>query len=219
MRYNSCRRYASTQPTTNNTNSSGLSCYVWGTSSTIKYPHIAKTQLRPTEMEPPDTSGFKQVTFGQQHTALLSGDGKCYTFGSFFAEPKSAITSWFGSKTKAEESDSSTTGQLQPVTNINEPIKQIGLGVAHTIILTEAGKVYTYGYGGSFMSSGALGHGNTETLQQPKLVEGLQDVKVVRIASGSWHNLALTDDGKVYAWVRIVYNNGMSLKLKLYDTC
>ena len=45
-----------------------------------------------------------------------------------------------------------------------------------------------------------LGHGNEDHVRQPRQVEALSGKKVVDLAVGSMHVLALTDEGEVYAW-------------------
>jgi alpha-tubulin suppressor-like RCC1 family protein len=151
-------------------------------------------------------SGFRDVKFSQQHTAILTDDGEVYTYGKFSAEPRStlsAVSSWF-TKSK-EDADAGRLKHVKPEYINNQRVQQIGVGIAHTCLLTESGQVYTWGFGGSFMNSGALGHSTTDTLLKPKLLEKLRDHRIVKIASGSWHNLALTSEGKVYAWGRGEY--------------
>ena len=47
-----------------------------------------------------------------------------------------------------------------------------------------------------------LGHGNEDNVnfKKPKMVEGLKNQKVVDVAMGEYHTLALTEDGNVYTW-------------------
>lgn len=77
-------------------------------------------------------------------------------------------------------------------------ISEIKSGRRHLIIRTEAGKLYTYGIG----EFGALGLGGTSFSRIPRILKPLADKKVVQVACGEYHNLALTDLGDVYAWGR-----------------
>lgn len=71
----------------------------------------------------------------------------------------------------------------------------ISTGFEHCICLMSSGQVYTWGYGGS----GCLGHGDYESLEQPRKVEMDQ----VRYATaGGYHNAVITKDGDVYTWGR-----------------
>ena len=47
-----------------------------------------------------------------------------------------------------------------------------------------------------------LGHGNEDSInfRKPRLVEGLSKSRVVDVAMGEYHTLALTEDGNVYTW-------------------
>jgi alpha-tubulin suppressor-like RCC1 family protein len=49
-------------------------------------------------------------------------------------------------------------------------------------------------------ASGTLGHGDERDQFSPKRVEALRGVRVSSVSAGSWHVLALPEDGQVYAW-------------------
>lgn len=100
-------------------------------------------------------------------------------------------------------------GLGEDVTEAEEPtllsgisgVKQVACGQRHTAALTEEGDVYTWGWGGSFLDMGALGHGNKEAQQTPKKVEGLPE-NVVDIQCGDYASFARTADGQIYSWGR-----------------
>jgi len=83
---------------------------------------------------------------------------------------------------------------LSPVM-IMPDIAQIVTGSNHRMVLTEGGRVYTWGAGSE--GFGQLGHGNRlRQLQYPTfLMDG-----VSYIAAGANFSMALTEDGKLYAW-------------------
>ena len=64
----------------------------------------------------------------------------------------------------------------------------------------EEGHLYTFGSG----NWGVLGHGTEADVKfdNPKLVEYFEKrgLKVVDIALGEYHSIALTSDGGVYTW-------------------
>nr|CAB3252595.1 ZF(ZZ)-8 zinc finger protein [Phallusia mammillata] len=64
--------------------------------------------------------------------------------------------------------------------------------------VTPDGKVYATGYG----AGGRLGVGNSESLAAPTLIESIQHIRIVKVASnaGGKHTLALSEDGEVYSW-------------------
>ncbi|KAH9634441.1 hypothetical protein HF086_008275 [Spodoptera exigua] len=69
-------------------------------------------------------------------------------------------------------------------------------GHEHFVLLTEEGRVYTWGNGRRLQ----LGHGDISSLEVPTEVEALAGIKILKISAGGWHNLALSEFGDVYAW-------------------
>lgn len=64
------------------------------------------------------------------------------------------------------------------------------------------GYVYTWGLG----DSGCLGHGNYETVEEPKqmriLGEHEKELEAVYVEAGGYHNGVIASDGQVYMWGR-----------------
>jgi hypothetical protein len=85
-------------------------------------------------------------------------------------------------------------------------VVQVACGARHTVALTRAGAVYTWGWG----RWGQLGHkGTTADRSTPALVRALTPGRsgsgpradpVVAISAGMWHTVALLASGRVYAW-------------------
>ena len=65
--------------------------------------------------------------------------------------------------------------------------------------MSESGQIWTWGKGDYYR----LGHSSDQHVRRPQLVEGLRGLKVVDVAVGALHCLAVTDTGKVS--VRIHY--------------
>ena len=59
-----------------------------------------------------------------------------------------------------------------------------------------AGVVWTWGKGDYFR----LGHGADQHVRKPTIVESLRGKKIIHVAVGALHCLAVTDTGHVYAW-------------------
>lgn len=49
-------------------------------------------------------------------------------------------------------------------------VKSVACGTEHTVAMTEAGLVYSWGQG----EGGLLGHGNTASVKKPKVIESLR---------------------------------------------
>ena len=77
-------------------------------------------------------------------------------------------------------------------------VQKLRVGMRHSAVISEEGQLYTFGVG----KWGVLGHGNEKNVafNQPRLVERLSKHKVIDIAMGEYHTVALTDDGNVWTW-------------------
>ena len=99
--------------------------------------------------------------------------------------------------------------------NKKKRVKDVALGEYHTVVLTEDGEVYTWGYAGKTgffnwmytQEIGALGHGDKQHKFLPKKVEFFEknNINVKSIYAGLYHTIALTEDDKVYTWGRGLY--------------
>ncbi|XP_011170411.1 RCC1-like G exchanging factor-like protein [Solenopsis invicta] len=70
-------------------------------------------------------------------------------------------------------------------------------GQDHSILLTEAGEVYTFGWG----ADGQTGLAHYQNEHRPSLVKGdLAGQRIVKVACAADCVLALSDKGKVYGW-------------------
>lgn len=67
----------------------------------------------------------------------------------------------------------------------------------HVLAVTGDGDLYVFGHNGYCQ----LGNGSTSTLQTPTLLAtGFGGKKIIEVAAGSHHSLALTSEGEIYAW-------------------
>jgi len=66
----------------------------------------------------------------------------------------------------------------------------------HSLLIDDKGLLYSWGRN----ESGELGHGDTQRLDVPKVVESLRNKVVVKAACGRQHTLVLTQQGQVYAF-------------------
>ena len=69
-------------------------------------------------------------------------------------------------------------------------------GSRNTLAVTADGDVYAWGWN----DRGTLGHGHRNPVLKPKRIQGLRDVRVVQVALGGWHALALDKEGRCWAW-------------------
>lgn len=60
--------------------------------------------------------------------------------------------------------------------------------------------MWTWGKGDYFR----LGHGTDQHVRKPTPIQGLRNKKVVHVAVGALHCLAVTDAGEVYCWGKLL---------------
>ena len=65
-----------------------------------------------------------------------------------------------------------------------------------SLALSKSGLVWTWGKGDYFR----LGHGSDQHIRKPTVVECLRGKKIIHVAVGALHCLAVTETGQVYAW-------------------
>ncbi|XP_078618718.1 X-linked retinitis pigmentosa GTPase regulator-like isoform X2 [Branchiostoma floridae x Branchiostoma japonicum] len=124
------------------------------------------------------------VACGDEHTALVTENGRLYTFGS---------NDWgqLGLGHTKTASKPSCVKSLK-----HEKAKLVACGRSHTLIATEDGKLYAFGNNGETQ----LGVTGMQTSPSPVLVESMTAQNIIALSAGTDHSAALTGDGKVYVW-------------------
>jgi alpha-tubulin suppressor-like RCC1 family protein len=79
---------------------------------------------------------------------------------------------------------------------VGQRVKHVDACAYSSCAVTEKGDLYTWGDG----ASGQLGHGDGELQVTPKLVKGLDGVKVAAAATCYTHTLVADEDGVVWAF-------------------
>ncbi|KAI1288031.1 RCC1 domain-containing protein 1 [Halotydeus destructor] len=98
---------------------------------------------------------------------------------------------------KGLEIDSDQMSEPVSFTLKDDEFTNIATGNEHIIMLTKKGRVYTYGRG----NKGQLGHGCVEDeVEDARLVEALDGLKIERVEAGGWHSMAVSSTGDLYAW-------------------
>ena len=135
-----------------------------------------------------------QVAAGADHSLALDSDGALYAWGS---------------NAYGQLGNGTTTNSSVPVAVkiagtplAGKTIVQIAAGANHNMVLTSGGTVYAWGWN----YHGQLGNNtktNSNTIVAVQTIgTPLAGKKIVKIAAGQGHSLALTDDGRVYTWGR-----------------
>ncbi|KAL7641414.1 UNVERIFIED_CONTAM: hypothetical protein RMT77_008554 [Armadillidium vulgare] len=86
--------------------------------------------------------------------------------------------------------------EIEPL--CSKKVKGFAYGIGpHVLAYTEDGELYSWGHNGFCQ----LGNGSTNQGLTPYLVSShLNSKRVLKVAAGSHHSLALTEDGEVLAW-------------------
>jgi RCC1 and BTB domain-containing protein len=86
----------------------------------------------------------------------------------------------------------------------SETVVKMAAGWEHTIALTSNGLLYAWGSGYKDSRRGlvppVLGLGHAEGRSLPELVVSIKDIRIIDIASGWDHCLALDSKNRVYSW-------------------
>lgn len=146
-------------------------------------------QTQPKLIESLVGLNIKKICAGYHHSMALTSKSGLYCWGS----------GWSGQLGTGKTKDLNTPTFVDTFQFKNGKCKivKIAAGYHHSLALTDDGMIYTWGYG----EVGQLGHGNSnKRVLTPKCIEGLNNIKFVDISASEHHTLALTDDGKVYAW-------------------
>jgi len=126
-------------------------------------------------------------------SAAVDEDGRLFTWGQAINPNDTTMPSGLGY--------AQTESQLTPkwVEALSEDrVVGIALGFAWTLVVTDAGAVFSFGDG----EGGVLGHGSLEAEVLPRRIEALAQTgrRFVAVAAGDLHALALTEEGDLYGW-------------------
>lgn len=186
------------------------SCFTWGQTgkeSSLGLGEGVDDLAVPTEMDCPDTSGFVQVCHGPKTSAIITGNGRLYTFGASTCGQLGHGEAISNVPLQSLSSQFMKTGTLVEKPKLvetlqNEVVVRVVCGTNHTACVTEKGELWTWGWGGPNwgFGCGGLGHGNKNDTSIPLKVEGLNDVVITDVACGDSHTLALDNEGKIWAF-------------------
>ncbi|XP_055518701.1 probable E3 ubiquitin-protein ligase HERC1 isoform X3 [Leucoraja erinacea] len=146
-----------------------------GNSSTQKYPKLIQGPLQGKDVV--------CVSAGYRHSAAVTEDGELYTWGE----------GDFGRLGHGDSNSRNIPTLVKDISNVGE----VSCGSSHTIALSKDGRT-AWSFGGG--DNGKLGHGDTNRVYKPKVIEALQGMFIRKVCAGSQSSLALTSTGQVYAW-------------------
>lgn len=140
---------------------------------------------KPALIQALDQIKIKRVCAARRHSVVLDSEGRVYSFGS--GED--------GKLGHGNELDQLSPKQI--VALQGHKIIDASCGVHHTLLVSEAGRLFSFG----FAACGQLGHGSDQSNRTvPTEVKALANEKIVACAAGAHHSLAVTGRGTVYSF-------------------
>ena len=135
-----------------------------------------------------------QTAAGGEHSLALTSTGQLYAFG---------LNLWgqLGSATNGGTFNPNSTPALVSFPGASGQVIQIAVGGDHSLALTSTGQLYAFGNNYYGQLGNATNNGTDNPNSTPALV-GLPGAsgRVVQIAAGLFHSLALTSTGQLYAF-------------------
>jgi alpha-tubulin suppressor-like RCC1 family protein len=147
--------------------------------------------LLPMELELPEGERVKKMVCSTALTVLLTESGKLFTLGA----------NAYGQCGNGQESVS--VAQPHHVVLDDERVVDVAAGYQHGLAVTEAGNVFSWGKG----ERGQLGFGSANVMS-PHEILALKNHKVVRVDAGFNHSTAVTKDGELFVWGKLMNPNG-----------
>ena len=154
--------------------------WAWGSNEYYQLGDTGSSRLVPTKIN--ELSGITKIATGKYTSYAIGDSGEVYSFGQN-ANGEAGIGS-YTSKTTVKKSQ-----------NIANAV-DIKAGENHAVVLMSTGEVYATG--SNLYGQLAQDVNQVRRLKQFTKIQNLS--KVVMIATGDNHNIALKSDGTIYTW-------------------
>ncbi|KAF1318915.1 Rcc1 domain containing protein, partial [Globisporangium splendens] len=148
--------------------------------------------LLPAHVELPDSEKAKKIVCSTALTFILTESGKLFTFGA----------NSYGQCGNNVEGVSEVEPQHVQFGDGDEVV-DIAAGYQHGLAVTKHGAVFSWGKG----ERGQLGFG-TANIKSPQEIIALKGKKIVAVRAGFNHSSALTDDGELFVWGKLLNLKG-----------
>ncbi|XP_031268137.1 ultraviolet-B receptor UVR8-like [Pistacia vera] len=163
--------------------------FSWGNDARLGH------QTEPTDLEPHPLLGALenipviQIAAGYCYLLALA----CQPSGMSVYSVGCGLGGKLGHGSRTDEKHPRIIEQFQ---HLNLQPMVVAAGAWHAAVVGRDGRVCTWGWG----RYGCLGHGNEECESVPKVVEALNQVKAVHVATGDYTTFVVSDDGDVHSF-------------------
>uniref|UniRef100_A0A670K147 RCC1-like domain-containing protein n=1 Tax=Podarcis muralis TaxID=64176 RepID=A0A670K147_PODMU len=127
------------------------------------------------------------VACGERHSLLLRADGSVASCGD-------NAQGQLGRRLPPGQRRAHVPEQIQALET--QTIVYVSCGKEHSLAVCNNGRVFSWGAG----AFGQLGTGELKERLIPKKVDGLSKYKIIQVACGNYHSIALAKDGRVFSW-------------------
>lgn len=171
------------------------SVFTWGDGAAGRLGHgDQESKLKPKQIPKETFAGAPvlMVTGGERHSVALTVDGRLWIWGW-----RCSGRLGLGYLDGPEDENRYVPTPL-PMANFPSNVVMIAAGEAHTLALTHMGDVFTWGSGAGWR----LGFDDNADRHVPVLLQERSNFesRVLSISAGSHHNMAVTTEGKLWAW-------------------
>ncbi|XVF31739.1 hypothetical protein REPUB_Repub17cG0018200 [Reevesia pubescens] len=165
--------------------------FTWGYGGFGALGHrVYHRELIPRLVEGNWSGNIRHIATSGTHTAAITESGDLYTWGREEGDGRLGLGPGRGPNEGGGLSIPSKVKELPT------SIAAVSCGGFFTMALTEEGQLWNWGANSNY----ELGRGDKVGGWKPKPIPSLESSRIIQIASGGYHSLALTDEGKVLSW-------------------